>query len=659
MSLSNHKNNKIYIKLFLFVVSIALYVTTLNHGFTLDDALVLTENKFTQNADYYALLTQDTFSGFLSESSSSDLIEGGRYRPLTLVIFAVLWQISDQPFIYHLINVLLFAVTVVLIFSVVNKLLEQSKVKSVYVGAWTALLFAAHPVHTEVVNNIKSLDEILSLILSLLAWQFLLKHAENKSLKLSHHLSVIVIFIMALMAKETAVVFLPIIGLGFYVCQQQTLKISFKRTLPLLVGLGIYLLCRTSAIGDLPSGVASNEPLNNPFLKLAGTKWVAFSLSEQLGTIAYVMNKYLSLMLFPLKLTHDYYPSVIPITPINAFSAVFSLLTHGLLVLLAVYGSSQRKFYGFAIGLYLIALMLFSNLIFTIGTFMAERFLYVPSLGFCMFLAWSMAKIAPQNTYNQFIYKHPISIVLHGLILIMVLFWGYKVIDRSQDWKSNLSLFKADQITSKHSAKLQNALGGELTFQSQTAEIKNTRNEQIMLEEAISHLNTAIKIHPTYALAFMIKGNALHYQGNHQQAIESYQQAIKIKPNYSDARNNLQQVAAIIESQLTNQSIATTEAVAFLAIEEGNSEKAMLIFSQLIDQHQLSKHYFFRGVTYANNQRYKNALHDFEKAEAIALTSDSENIVNIWQALVNVHHELGNGIKASVYQDKIKQFGQN
>src|SRR6185503_709919 len=92
------------------------------------------------------------------------------YRPIPLAVFATLWQyFPDNPFPFHLVNVLLYALSAFVLYKVLRRIFAGYH--SLLSFAAT-LLFIAHPLHTEVVSNIKSLDEIASFLFALVTLHF-------------------------------------------------------------------------------------------------------------------------------------------------------------------------------------------------------------------------------------------------------------------------------------------------------------------------------------------------------------------------------------------------------------------------------------------------------------------------------------------------------
>ena len=125
---------------------------------------------------------------------------------------------------------------------------------------------------------------------------------------------------------------------------------------------------------------------------------------------------------------------------------------------------------------------------------------------------------------------------LIALIVILALF-SIKTITRNPVWESNYRLFTTDINTSKNSAKLCNAVGGTLTDLAFTE--KDQTKRMAMLNEASIHLNNAIKIHPTYKNAFLLLGNCYNYMGKFDAAIPYYKEALRIDPDYKEAKGNM------------------------------------------------------------------------------------------------------------------------
>ena len=146
----------------LVIFSLLLYSNTIGFEYVLDDGIVTTKNRFVQAgwAGIYDIFTHGYLYGFNGMNNQS-------YRPIALATMAIEKAIfGNSPIISHFFNTLFFAFGVGLLFTFFTKIFQQ---KNKYLPFVAALLFAAHPIHTEVVANIKSRDELLAFCFMLLS----------------------------------------------------------------------------------------------------------------------------------------------------------------------------------------------------------------------------------------------------------------------------------------------------------------------------------------------------------------------------------------------------------------------------------------------------------------------------------------------------------
>jgi len=160
----------------LVLLTFLFYGNTLFNDYALDDAIVITENKFTKQGiqGIDDLLFNESFTGFFGVKK--DLVAGGRYRPLSMISFAIEYEIWGlNPTISHLLNVILYAITAIILFVIINILYKEKSSFFDSAALLISILFLAHPIHTEVVANIKGRDEIMSLLFSLLTLFYSIK----------------------------------------------------------------------------------------------------------------------------------------------------------------------------------------------------------------------------------------------------------------------------------------------------------------------------------------------------------------------------------------------------------------------------------------------------------------------------------------------------
>lgn len=523
----------------IFLFSSLLYINTLSHQYAQDDAIVLYDNMFTTKGleGISSIFQYDTFYGFFKEEGKASLVAGGRYRPLSLVLFAMGWEFfGNNPVIYHLMNVFWYALTCLILYWLILRLLslQQDKLQVQFIAFATALLFAAHPIHTEAVANIKGRDEILTLLGSLTALYAIVRAYDEK--KLVWLILGGFSFFLALLAKENAITFLAVAPLTFWVFRKAKLGEIVLYTLPLLIIATAFLALRAAVLG-FNFSEPTKELMNNPYLKIESNEWVAFSFAEWSATIIFTLGKYVALLFFPHPLTHDYYPRHVNIMQWNDWQVLLSAATYVVLLVYALLRLPKRDLVSYGILFYLITLSIVSNVVFPIGTNMGERFVFMPSVGFCFLigvLLWRLNEYWSKPKHDKQIPLANFSFIALGLFLLP---FSYKTITRNGVWKDNFTLFTTDIEVSKNSAKLRNGVAGVLIEQG----IKETNQakQQQYFQEAIGHLNEAIKIHPTYQNAYLLMGNAHNFLRQYETSIAYYEQALKINPNYKDAQQNL------------------------------------------------------------------------------------------------------------------------
>ncbi|MHC4425890.1 MAG: tetratricopeptide repeat protein [Planctomycetota bacterium] len=437
--------------------------------------------------------------------------------------FAVEYQFYGlKPGMSHFFNVLLYALMGLLLFKVLRLLIPGSSSKPWFsqLPFVASLLFTLHPVHSEVVANIKGRDEILALMLSLAALYFSVKATTSEKkrwLMISGG-----VFLLALLAKESAITFLAVIPLCLYFFS----KISFREivtvSLPLLVAVLVYVGIRHRVVGPvLERGEEVAGLMNNPFL--------GATISEKYATILHTLALYVKLLFFPHPLTHDYYPYHIPVITWADPRAWGSLLLYILLAGYALLNCRKKDVVAFGILYFLSTLSVVSNLVVPIGTFMNERFLFMPSVGFCIILGvWLSCKL-PNLLKKNVRLARGRSL---GLLAIVCVGFGVKTVTRIPAWKDTMSLNRAGAEVSTGSARA-NCFMGYALYDMACA-IREDRTRQLQLYgEAEYYIDKALSIYPVYSTALNIKAGILggyhQHDGNLDKLLDGFYEIIKVR----------------------------------------------------------------------------------------------------------------------------------
>lgn len=599
--------------LLIFVSAFLLYANTLTHDFTQDDAIVIYQNEFVKRgvSGIDDIFAHDTFRGFFKEDNDLKMLSGGRYRPLTVACFAVIWELfGERPIAYHFLAVLIFALLGVLIFKVTYLIAaphlgDQSQVFSFL----AAMIFVFHPIHTEVVANVKGLDETATLAFSMLALYTAIIWLRRESI-LWFILSCIAM-VLALLSKESAAPFIILIPATLYYFEK---KQSIKKTLQLLgtyifIFIG-YAMIRISVIGGVMID-APAEMLNNPFIKVVEGSYLPFTFIEKWATIVWGLGKYIQLLFAPYLLTHDYYPRHVEVMNFADPSVIVAAIMNLCLILIAIIGLRSKSILSFLIFAYYATLALVSNIIFPIGTHISERFLFTPSVAFSLGGAYLIIHLLKSDRFKMWVL--PLFVVVMSL-------YSVRTISRNTVWKDDYTLFTTDVQTSQNSAKVRNAVAGALLDKAKTMENESEKSGMIL--QAIQHIDKAIEIHPAYKSAHLLRGNAHYYSRNYDQAVASFENALRIDSYYNAAEENL--------------FLALREGARYYGSQLNDIEKSIVYLKRAIeikpkDYESVS----LLGIAHGNKGNHRKALEYFEKAVEIE-PNIARAYVNLGYAQLNM-----------------------
>jgi Flp pilus assembly protein TadD len=574
------KENKVptlYIIL-VFVFGCVLYFNTIGNGFVLDDFSVISENFIVkQGSSAIPQIFKTSYRyGYLS-------VDDGLYRPLSLALFAIEWDIfGDKAGPFHFTNILLYALGGVVLLLYLRRLLPKAPPA---LPLMASLLFLAHPLHTEVAANIKSADELLCFLFTLLALDFHLRYLENN--RIVYIIWIGLFTFLAFLSKESAVLLLVLLP------AQGQLMSALGRTfkwLPVLTPLPVFLIIlmlRKSVLGSA-FGIQSVTMLDNPLFDA--------SSAERLFTGAVLMGSYLRQMIFPYPLVFDYsYPSI-PVLGAGDWEGYAALLAWVLTAIVGFLAMKKKPVLSFFLFFFLASLAFYSNIPFTIGAMKAERFAFLASLPFCVGLAQVLCMV-PGSGIEQG-RPLPRGIPLGVLTAILVGF-SFLTITRNLEWNSNESLYRADLVKNENSAKIRYYLGNELT-KNKAEKMTDSLARKAVIFEGIQYLRESISLYDKNADAYTQIGVGYYKLKQLDSAAVYFTKALSINPGSNTALNNLGSVY----------------------FESKQYEKALEIYGKVLelDPNFVDCHVNM-GSALGMLQRYPEAVLSFQKA----LSLDPQN----------------------------------
>lgn len=593
---------------FLFILSFALYFNTISHDYVLDDVFVTKENAFVQKgfSGIGDIVTSGYFKGYNN-------VNNQLYRPVVLITFAVEKALfGNDPHISHLFNVLLYAFSILLLFSLLTRLF--SKQYSLF-AFFVTLLFLAHPVHTEVVANIKSRDEILAFIFTLLTLIFILNYLRDK--KLYHLIFSYISCFLCIMTKESGITILAVIPLILWFFSDLNLNRILLLSAPYLLIAGLYLLIRTMVLDPFSPGEESVFVLNNSLLGAKNT-------AEMLATNFVTLGLYLKLLVIPYPLSWDYSYNQIPVINWSDWKAISSLAAYLFLGIYALIMIRKKEIIAFGILFFFITLSVSSNLFVKIGSTFGERFLFVPSLGFCVVLVALLFKI-PGIKHDL---NHRRSKYIYAFIILITAAYAFVTFNRNKDWASFFLLAKSGVGACPNSARTQVALATEY-YNLGKSETDSLQRLQY-LSDAEFHFLKSIEIFPQYGDAIYGLGETYFLKGDMDKALMTFKTVITMQP---DPRN-----ALIYLSGMYNERKEWGNALeCYMRLLKNDTANSRLVANI--------------GAMHMNLRNYPSAIQYFEKSVSLDPT-ESFPVKN----LILIYEYLGDKPKAAGYTEKLKRL---
>jgi tetratricopeptide (TPR) repeat protein len=474
-------------------------------------------------------------------SQESDL-----YRPLTTLSYLFNYTVlgnHENVFGYHAVNFLLHWLNACLVLLIVRRLAARWDV-----AALTASLFAVHPVNTEAVTNVAGRADLLATFCVLFGGWCYLRALDSRERKNTWLAIMGVVACLGVLAKENAVMIVAFIALFDFLWRWPLLsandwrgklkaaleELGVKGYAALIPALTLLWLIRRWVIRSTP--VFGQQFVDNPLVGAAPFQGFMTAMS--------VIGRYLKLLVYPRTLSGDYSFNQIPLygTPGNSAGlviALFSIATVALLLTAAVWLRRGQKFFCWSVLFLLVMMLPTSNLFLTIGSIMAERFLYLPSIGFCAMAAVAFCAAGEMlGSYAAF-KPRVMSIVYWTLPAVAISLLGVRTFLRNADWHDDLGFWKSTVAASPSSFKAHMLYGHAIW-----AEAQQTRRKPLeqAIDEALAEAETARSIvepEPPLPLAsqnntiyidlgnyYRVKGEFLDGNGRHDEAKQLYQKSL-------------------------------------------------------------------------------------------------------------------------------------
>ncbi|CAH0560711.1 unnamed protein product [Brassicogethes aeneus] len=616
----------------LALTCVTCYYNSCYCGFVFDDISAIKDNRDLRPHSPLINIFYNDFWGTPMHKEQSHK----SYRPLCVLTFRWNYMLTQlEPMGYHLVNMVLHTVVCLMYFRMCAMFLPE------LASFVAAMLFAVHPIHSEAVTGVVGRAETLSSVFFLAAFILYTKATRSKKYAGWRQLVFSMLSIAtAMLCKEQGI---TVAG----VCATYEIFVAQKIRLPeikhvlksaISVKSSYQLPWSNKATKRLLVLLATTMSLLLARLQIMGSQLPVFTRFDNPASVAptptrqltynYLIGVNLWLLLFPCDLCCDWTMSTIPLVEsfldtrnlgtIFAYFFVFALVFRAL-------GSSHR--HQSTVLIMSLALMVFpfipaSNLFFPVGFVVAERVLYMPSMGFCMLVAYG---------WHALYRKISKPLACFGL-LILLASHGSKTYIRNWDWENEYSIFMSGLKVNQRNAKLFNNVGHALESQNK-------------YQDALLFFQTAVKVQEDDIGAHINVGRTYNHLKMFKEAEEAYLKAKSLLPKAKPGESYQARIAP-------NHLNVFLNLANLISKNSTRLEEADMLYRQAISMRaDYTQAYINRGDILIKLNRTKEAQEVYERA----LLYDSNN-PDIYYNLGVVFLEQGKASQALAYLDKALEF---
>ncbi|UCC95153.1 MAG: tetratricopeptide repeat protein [Candidatus Omnitrophota bacterium] len=589
----------------IILLGFSVYLNTLTNTFIWDDDALVKNNIYIRSPSYLSnIFTQDIGKG------------SGRtfyhYRPLQALTYMLdysLWKLNAVG--YHLTNVLLHIGVALLLYWFITLVSDN------LIAFFASLFFVIHPIHTEAVSYISGRADSLAALFLLLCFILYIKYLNTKNIWL--FLGILSSCVLALLSRENTLILPVLLGLYHYIYRK---KSSTIHILPLVGITFLYIIVRIISVQFLPPHTSTTTTL---FQRIPGF-FIAFA-------------SYLKLLILPYPLHMEYGNKIFAFTDIRVIIGAILFLC---LYVYVMRTKSKNTLLFFSLSWFLITLIPQSNL-YPVGAYMAEHWLYLPSIGFFLVIAWLLRALSQIKN---------LPMLPHVILIILIFFYGTLTIWQNRYWGNPLHFYKYTAQHAPSSYRVHNNLGKTYSALNQK-------------EKAITSYRRAIELEPEYAESYNNLGLIYYHIGDSQTAVEFFKKAIDVNPNSVSAYTNL----GFVYSELgkRNEAMALYEkaievnpdyaqgysGLGILHAMSGNLEKAITLFEKAIAANPyLARTHYNLGKAYDAGSDHRRAIASYQKAIQL-----NPEFVDAYNNLAILYFERKQYAQAIECFDQAKKLG--
>jgi tetratricopeptide (TPR) repeat protein len=470
-------NSKIKYAL-LFLIIIFLYGRTIFFEFNLDDKIItdaISEKINTVN---------DLFSIFKLSYNNTD------YRPVVLFSFGIENLIfgSLQPSISHFINIILFFLITLAALQLFKALFDPNKNSLIFVAI---VLFCVLPVNSEVVCSIKCRDNLLSMLFGLYSSLFFIRFLEKERLNYLFLLISVLFTFLGILSKMDAIGFV-FFNLFYYIYY-------YKKDWKAILYYSLCIIITTNIVNKLSQNALFTEE-NSKYIglttftenPLSTSNLIGFKLIAFANTIYYYFTRLAPISDFRYYYGYNYL-KVLSTDTISFYCGLVILILFILLLIRFIINNNKVGVIGI-LGLFLTSIYAL-NLFIPVAGIIADRYIFIASLFFCLLLSYFLFKI------SNFLKK---EIYLLSMILTILLFFIVTTSIRVGAWKNIYTLIKTDapKLTNSYEAM-------RIASSVYMSEYEKTDKEEVKQElqqKCIYYAEKGIEVYPKNYLLHQFLG---------------------------------------------------------------------------------------------------------------------------------------------------------
>ncbi|KAK0426201.1 hypothetical protein QR680_009582 [Steinernema hermaphroditum] len=488
------------------------FLPSLDGHFVFDDAEAIVRNPVVQQMDLVGLLKTDFWGRDVRAPESHK-----SFRPVTTFTFLLNRVFSPSPLPFHAANVVLHVAVSLLLLGLLAQLCRRFGV-SANVAFYAALLFGVHPIHSEAVANVVGRAELLMACFGLLALLLYTRCEERFSR--TKTLLFASLLVLSTFSKEQGVTFLAISvlydilrpGVASTDANNNDRTVARVRKRTIFCGLFLVFLCFVR--------LWINGFQYPRFSKLDNPAAFHEDLPVRVANYFYQYLINLWLLIFPRDLCFDYSMGCIPLItslrdPRLLFFATYPVLGASLLLLKERLSVPEFSLAFFSLGWTFLAFLPATNVV-SVGFVVAERVLYVPSVGFCLLVGTLLHRLEASIGSPK----------VKQLASIACILMVSKCISRSFEWRTEKELFAAGLAVCPNNAKIHYNLGKALADGGDFASAEKS-------------YRSALSLRPDYEQALNNMANLLERRGDRDGAIRLLQKSVSANGHFATAWMNL------------------------------------------------------------------------------------------------------------------------